>query len=101
MLVYDVVYTGKHESLTFLFEVSEDVTHIKSVMCDTIKSRMAQVKEEYDNAGYGSYSAHLYHSSIINDYLRLLLDIEHTYSVHDLKYIPYVNVRTRTVYTHE
>lgn len=103
MLVYDVTYTGEHESLSFLIEVVDDdndVYHIKNVLINAINTRITQVKEDYDNAGYGNYSAHLYYTSIINGYTRLLSALEYTYSVHDLKDIPYINVRTRDVYRH-
>lgn len=101
MLVYDVTYTGEHESLSFLIEVVDDdndVYHIKNVMNNEITSRITQVKEQLDNAGYGKYSAHLYYTSIINDYTRLLAALEYVYSVNDLRDIDYVSVKTRVVH---
>ena len=100
MLVYDIEYAGEHESLCFLFAVcnNEDPTYIKHVIISEVNSRIVQVKEQFDNAGYGNYSAHVYYTSIINDYTRLLAALEYVYNINDIRDIDYMSVKTRTVH---
>lgn len=99
MLVFDIVYAGEHESLCFLFNVcDDDATHIKYTMVNEVNSRVTQVKESFDNSGYGHYGAHLYYTSIINEYARLLSALENVTTINDLRDIDYISVKTRVVH---
>lgn len=96
--VCDIKYEAESETLSMLFEDSNDCfDFIKDSLINAVKKRIVH-HEALLHECLGHYARTTYYTSIINNYIRLLSALKYTYTINDLNDIDYMNVVKRVVY---
>lgn len=99
MLVHEIRYLNEAETITMLFEdYDNSIEFIKESLTSAIKRRIVQYEVDLHES-FGHYERTTYYTSIINDYIRVLSALEHTFTINDLNDIDYMSVINRIVYT--